>query len=301
MSETMDDFKDAIDHSFRKMRVGDIITATVIGVSDTEVTVDLGTYTDGVIPLEECSNDPQFSIKKDIEVGSEVSVMVIQGENENGSIVLSLKQANDILVWEELEQAMKDRQVFSVKLTQAVPAGVVGYVKGIRAFLPASQLSLSYVDDTEEWVGKTVDAIIITADAEKQKLVLSAKEILKEQAALEKNSRLSRLVPGVVMEGTIERMESYGVFVKIGEGLTGLVHISQITNKFIKSPKEVVKLGDKVKVKILGITGDRISLSMKQAEELLPEEDKAEEEVFEYQSEGEASTSLGDLLKGIKL
>lgn len=301
MSETMDDFKDAIDHSFRKMRVGDIIKATVIGVSDTEVTVDLGTYTDGVIPLEECSNDPQFSIQKDIEVGSEVSVMVIRGENENGSIVLSLKQANDILVWEELEQAMKDRKVFSVKLTQAVPAGVVGYVKGIRAFLPASQLSLSYVDNTEEWVGRTVDAIIITADAEKQKLVLSAKEILKEQAALEKNSRLSRLVPGVVMEGSVERMESYGVFVKIGEGLTGLVHISQITNKFIKSPKEVVKLGDKVKVKILGITGDRISLSMKEAEEILPEEDKAEEEVFEYQSEGEASTSLGDLLKGIKL
>lgn len=300
MSETMDDFKDAIDHSFRKMRVGDIVTATVIGVSDTEVTVDLGTYTDGVVPLEECSNDPQFSIKKDIEVGASISVMVIQRENENGSIVLSLKRANDILVWENLEKAMEERQVFSVKLTQAVPSGVVGYVKGIRAFLPASQLSLSYVENVEEWVGRTVDAIIITADAEKQKLVLSAKEILKEKAVLEKNGRLSRLVPGTILEGTIERMESYGVFVNIGEGLTGLVHISQITDRFIKSPKEVVKLGDKVKVKILGINGDRISLSMKQAEEILPEE-HGEEEVFEYQSEGEASTSLGDLLKGIKL
>ena len=135
MSETMDDFRDAIDHSFRKMRVGDIVNATVIGVSDTEVTVDLGTYTDGVIPLEECSNDPQFSIKKDIEVGSEVSVMVIRGENENGSIVLSLKRANDILVWEELKEAMEERKVFSVKLAQAVPSGVVGYVKGIRAII----------------------------------------------------------------------------------------------------------------------------------------------------------------------
>ena len=300
MTETMDDFKDAIDHSFRKMRVGDIVTATVIGVSDTEVTVDLGTYTDGVVPLEECSNDPQFSIKKDIEVGASISVMVIQRENENGSIVLSLTRANDILVWDNLEKAMEERQVFSVKLTQAVPSGVVGYVKGIRAFLPASQLSLSYVENVEEWVGRTVDAIIITADAEKQKLVLSAKEILKEKAVLEKNGRLSRLVPGTILEGTIERMESYGVFVNIGEGLTGLVHISQITDRFIKSPKEVVKLGDKVKVKILGINGDRISLSMKQAEEILPEE-HGEEEVFEYQSEGEASTSLGDLLKGIKL
>lgn len=300
MSETMDDFKDAIDHSFRKMRVGDIVNATVIGVSDTEVTVDLGTYTDGVIPLEECSNDPQFSIKKDIEVGAFVSVMVIQGENENGSIVLSLKRANDILIWEELNKAMEERQVFSVKLIQAVPSGVVGYVKGIRAFLPASQLSLSYVENVEEWVGRTVDAIIITADAQKQKLVLSAKEILKEKAVLEKNGRLSRLVPGTILEGTIERMESYGVFVNIGEGLTGLVHISQITDRFIKSPKEVVKLEDKVKVKILGINGDRISLSMKQAEEILPEEN-GEEEGFEYQSEGEASTSLGDLLKGIKL
>ena len=299
MSETMDDFKDVIDHSFRKMRVGDIVSASVIGVSDTEVTVDLGTYTDGVIPLAECSNDPGFSIKRDIEIGSQVQAMVIAGENKNGSIVLSLKQANDILVWEELASAMKEREVFSVKLVQAVPAGVVGYVKGIRAFIPASQLSLGYVENTEEWIGKTVDAVIITADEEKQKLVLSAKEILKEQAAIEKNGKIARLVPGVIMEGVIERIESYGAFVNIGEGLTGLVHISQITNKFIKSPKEAVKLGDQVKVKILSITGDKISLSMKAAEEIMKEEEPEQEETFEYASEGEATTSLGDLLKGL--
>lgn len=299
MSETMDDFKDVIDHSFRKMRVGDIVSASVIGVSDTEVTVDLGTYTDGVIPLAECSNDPGFSIKRDIEIGSQVQAMVIAGENKNGSIVLSLKQANDILVWEELASAMKEREVFSVKLVQAVPAGVVGYVKGIRAFIPASQLSLGYVENTEEWIGKTVDAVIITADEEKQKLVLSVKEILKEQAAIEKNGKIARLVPGVIMEGVIERIESYGAFVNIGEGLTGLVHISQITNKFIKSPKEAVKLGDQVKVKILSVTGDKISLSMKAAEEIMEEEEPEQEETFEYASEGEATTSLGDLLKGL--
>lgn len=297
----MDEFKDLIDQSFRKMKVGDIITATVIGVSDTEVTVDLGTYTDGVIPLAECSDDPQFSIKKDIEIGSEVSAMVISGENRNGSIVLSLRQANEILVWEELEEDKKKRTEFQVKLVQAVPAGVVGYVKGVRAFIPASQLSLDYVDNAEDWVGKTVKAVIITVEEKNQKLVLSAKELLKEQALVEKNQKISRLEPGVITTGTIERMESYGVFVNIGEGLVGLVHISQITDKFIKSPKEVVKLGDTVKVKIKEVNGDRISLSMKEAQEIISQEEKEEEESFEYVSEGEATTSLGALLKGIRL
>lgn len=308
MSEekTMKDFEQDLEKSFQVLKEGDIIEVTVIGVSDTEITVDLNYYTEGVIPLEECSEDPSFSIKHDIEIGETVQAMVIDPENASGNVLLSLKEANNLLVWDELKEDMEDGTVFEVKILEAVPAGVVGYVKGIRAFIPASQLALTYVEDTQNYVGMTVPAVIITVDRREKKLILSAKMIEKERALVEKTQRIGRLMTGDIVDGTIERIESYGVFINIGEGLTGLCHISQITNKFIKSPKEVVKLGEQVKAKILKIEGDRISLSIKALKEDDPEEVQEEYEIpdeYSASSKGESQdeSPFAALLKGITL
>lgn len=308
MSEekTMKDFEQDLEKSFQVLKEGDILEVTVIGVSDTEVTVDLNYYTEGVIPLEECSDDPSFSIKHDVTIGDTVKAMVIDPENPSGNVLLSRKEANQILVWDELKEDLEDGTVFEVKILEAVPAGVVGYVKGIRAFIPASQLALTYVEDTESYVGMTVPAVIITADRHEKKLVLSAKMIEKERALAEKTQRIGRLMTGDIVDGTIERIESYGVFINIGEGLTGLCHISQITNKFIKSPKEVVKLGETVKAKILKIEGDRISLSIKALKEDEPEEAEETYEIpEEYSVSGDSNSAdespFAKLLKGIEL
>lgn len=303
-SENMKDYEQALEQSFQVLREGDILDVTVIGVSDTEVTVDLNYYTEGIIPLEECSDDPAFSIKKDITIGETVKAMVLDPENSSGNVLLSLREAHQLLVWDELKEDMEDGTVFEVKLREAVPAGAIGYVKGVRAFIPASQLALTYVEDPQEYVGMTVSAVIITADPHEKKLVLSAKMIEKERALAEKTQRIGRLMTGDIVEGTINRIESYGVFIDIGEGLTGLCHISQITNKFIKSPKEVVKMGETVKAKILKIEGDRISLSIKALMEDTPEEieetyDVPQEYSAETQSEDESP--FAKLLKGIKL
>ena len=221
-------------------------------------------------------------------------------------MILSKREANRVLVWDELKEDMADGTVFDMKITEAVPAGVVGYVKGIRAFIPASQLALTYVEDTDAYVGMTVQAVIITVEKEIQKLVLSAKMIQKEKALAEKTQRIGRLTTGDIIEGPVTRMESYGVFIDIGEGLTGLCHISQITNKFIKSPKEELKMGQVVKARILKIEGDRISLSIKALRE---DEPDTEEEAYkipaEYAAdapEEEQDTSpFAKLLQGIKL
>ncbi len=205
-----------------------------------------------------------------------------------------------MVVWDQLKEDLEEHRKFEVKITQAVNGGVIAFLKGIRGFIPASQLDLSYVEHPEEWVGRHVEVVLITV--EKPRLVMSAKEVLKEAAALAKTNRISQLAPGLVTSGLVERMEPYGIFVHIGEGLTGLVHISQMSHKFLKSPKELVKLGDTVKVKILEIKGDRISLSMKaltlEEEESETMKDAEEEAPTEYSDE-EASTSLGDLLKGL--
>ena len=172
MSEekSMNDYENELERSFQVLREGDILDVTVIGVSDTEVTVDLNYYTEGIIPIEECSDDPSFSIKKDMIIGDVIQAMVLDPENASGNVILSRKEANRVLVWDELKEDMADGTVFDVKITEAVPAGVVGYVRGIRAFIPASQLALTYVEDTESYVGMTVQAVIITVEKDIQML-----------------------------------------------------------------------------------------------------------------------------------
>ena len=303
---TMKDFEKDVENSFQVLKEGDILDVTVIGISETELTVDLNYYTEGIIPLEECSEDPSFSIKNDMNIGDEVKAMVIDSENASGNVILSLKEANNILIWDELKEDYENRTKFEVKIIEAVPAGVVAYVKGIRGFIPASQLALTYVEDTDSYVGMTISVVIMDLQPKERKLILSAKVIEKERALLQKTQRIGRLTTGDIVEGTIERMESYGVFINIGEGLTGLCHISQITNKFIKSPKEVVKLGEIVKAKILKIEGDRISLSIKALKEDEPvEEDTSYEIPQEYSaaaSEESADESpFAKLLKGVRL
>ncbi len=302
--ETMKDFEKELDHSFQILKEGDILDVMIIGISETEATVDLNYYTEGIIPLAECSNDPAFSIKNDLNIGDTVKAMVIDSENASGNVILSMREANDIFVWDELKEDFKDGTVFRIKITEAVPAGITGYVKGIRAFIPASQIALEYVEDTESYVGMTLEAVIITVEPKEKKLVLSAKMIARERAVVEKTQKIGRLNEGDIVEGKIERMESYGIFIGIGEGLTGLCHISQITNRFIKSPKEIVKLGENVKAKILKIEGDRISLSMKALLEDTEESDSSYEVPEEYRGntdENHDESPFAKLLQGIKL
>ena len=261
-----------------------------------------------MIPQTEYSDDPDFHAMDEIRVGDTLSVIVLY-EDEQGRTVLSLKQAREADSWESLRNAYEDRRIYEVRVKNTVPSGVVAYVEGIRGFIPASQLALSYVEEGEldQYTGQTLKVRVITVDEEKQKLVLSAKEVAKEEAAKIHENKLNALQKGYITEGRITRIESYGCFVEFGDGLTGLVHISQICNKFLKSPKEVVKLGMKVKVKVLAVEEGKIRLSMKEAEDIAPEL-KTEEgamssdgAVMEYKDEEEAMTSLAGLLKGIHL
>ena len=280
--QTMKDFESELEQSFTILKEGDVIDATVIGISETEITVDLNYYTEGIIPLEECSDDPAFSIKNDVNIGEEIQAMVLYPEDTGGSVLLSWKKAHHLTIWSELQEDMDAARHFSVKITEANQAGVTGYLKGIRAFIPASQLALDYVDETESYVGMTVETVIITADPTEKRLVLSAKIPAQEQARIEKGEKISRLAPGEIVSGTVERLESYGAFIHIGGDLT-------------------------VRAKILKLEGDRISLSIKALMEDAPETESKEDYVIptEYQADhGEEShdeSPFAKLLQGIKL
>ena len=297
--ETMDDFKDELEASFRQIREGDIITGTVIAVSEEEITLDLKYYAQGIIKVEDFSNDPDFAVLEQIHAGDEIEATVVKTDDGQGNILLSRKEANDVLAWEKLQQMMEDGTVVKVRIKESVPSGVVTFLEGIRAFIPTSQLALDYVENTEEWIGKEVEAKVITVDPEKEKLVLSAKRVAKEAAIEERNHKISMIVPGTVMEGTVESLMPYGAFINLGNGLSGLVHISQICERRIKKPSEVLKEGQKVKAKVLNTNDNKISLSMKALEEEMVDTAGVAEEELEKDTDTESTgTSLGSLLAG---
>lgn len=296
--ETQNMMDDALN-SFKKLKTGDIVTGVVVGVSDTEVTLDLNTYCEGIIRIDELSNDPKFSIKS-IKTGDEITAVVISEDDGNGNILLSSKQAADELAWDKLQQMMDDGTVLTLKVGGIVNAGVIVYVEGIRGFIPASQLSLSYVEDLNPWLNQTVEAKIITVDEAKKKLVLSAKAVAIEKAAEDKAAKINRVQVGDVFTGTVENITNYGAFIDLGDGLSGLVHISQISFKRLKSVHEVLKEGDSVKVKVIANKDGKLSLSIKALQEN-EEVTEIPEEVFEYKEEGSTSTGLGALLAGLKL
>ncbi len=300
VTESMDDYKDELERSFRRLEVNDIIKGTVIDVTEEAVYVDLKYYAQGIIPIEEVTEDPTFIAEEHFHAGDEVQGTIIKTDDGQGNIVLSMKEANQVLSWEVLKGYMDEEKVITVHVNEAVNAGVVAYAEGIRGFIPASQLTLSYVEDTSVYVGKNLEVTVITVDQEKRKLVMSAKNVEKQKKEEELNSRKARLVPGTIMEGKVESIRPYGAFVDLGNGLSGLLHISRISQRRLKSPSEVLKEGQEVKVKLLEVKDGKLSLSMKEFEEVL-EVVADQEETFEYHDEGEASTSLAGLLANIKL
>ncbi len=298
--ETMQDFERELEASFRKISVGDIIKGVVIAVNEEEVILDLRYYTQGIIKAENISNDPGFVLQEEIKVDDVIEATVISMDDGHGNILLSKKEANDVLAWDVLASYMEEGKKVTVKVNEAVNAGVVAYLEGIRGFIPASQLDLGYVEDVTPYVGKTLTVKVTEANKEKEKLILSAKVVLKEAAKEEHDHKVAMIVPGTVLEGKVESLQTYGAFVDLGDGLNGLVHISQICQKRIKKPSEVLSVGDVVKVKVLNTNEGKISLSIKAVEEDREAEEMESLEAQEYSSDESVGTSLGDLFKNLK-
>jgi small subunit ribosomal protein S1 len=296
--ETMADYEAEITASFKPIHEGDILTGTVIGISEDEIILDFGSYTDGVIKLADASDDPAFTFNE-IEMGQTLSATVIRRDNGEGRLQLSMKEATAVLAWDRLQQMMEENTNLTVKIGGIVKGGAIAYVEGIRGFIPASKLSLTYVEDLEEWLGKEITVRVITADPEEKRLVLSAREILREQEAEEHKRQVSSVQIGLVTEGTVESLMPYGAFVRLSNGLSGLVHVSQISQQRIKHPAAVLKEGQTVKVKIIDVKDGKISLSMKALQDVAAEE--IEEETYELPEAEEATTSLASLFKNIKL
>ncbi len=205
-----------------------------------------------------------------------------------------------LLAWRRAAELKESQENITVTVSEVVKGGVVADFEGIRAFIPISKLSLERIDDCNPFLYKEIEVRVFEADMDADKLILSAKEILKERQELSRKKKLSDVKVGQIFHGTVATIKDYGAFIDLGDGLSGLVHISQISHKRIKHPGVALKEGQEVDVKVIDIKDGKISLSIKALIEN-PEDLEAEAGEIEIPESEEIGTSLGDLLKGIKL
>ena len=174
-TETMEDYKEALEASYRRIRPGDIVTGTVIDVNDQDVTIDFNYYAPGRIPVAELSDDPTYQVLENVAVGDTLTATVVKTDDGAGNMLLSCKDAAEELAWDKLQEAQKTKKVYHVKVAGAVNGGCVAYVEGVRGFIPASKLALEYVEEPADYLNKELDVQVISVDEGGRRGVLSAK------------------------------------------------------------------------------------------------------------------------------
>ena len=274
---------------------------------------------------EEAEQAGEKAAEKVESLKEEVKETMADYQNE---LEASLKQGppTDDPVWAHFEELLESKEAIPVKIENVVKGGVIAFVDGIRAFIPASKAALNHVDDLETLKGQETEAVVITAEKAGKKLVLSVRDALRKKAAADKAARMAECVEGAVMEGTVDSVMDYGAFIKLDNGVSGLLHVSQISYERVAKPADVLNKGDRVTVKIIAVKDGKISLSKKALEEAparkerkpredrparepkeggererRPRERREKEEVFNYKETGKATTSLASLLNDIKL
>ena len=232
---------------------------------------------------------------KDYEKELEVSYQEMEEKQDLFASMSEEEQA----VWEELKQMKDDKTEVEVKIKEIVKGGAVAFVNEVRGFIPASKLSLTYVEDLNEFQGQHIKVRVFEIDVENKRLILSAKEILREAQEAKKQEELAKIQVGTVVKGVVDSIKPYGAFVKLENGLSGLVHISQISNRRLKTVQEVLSMGDEVTAKITKIQDGKLSLSIK----ALSDGSDSDEQVTdsEIPTSQELTTSLGSLFANIKL
>lgn len=245
------------------IKKGDTVKGKIVKVENDQVIVDIGYKYDGVIPLRELSSVQLDNATDAVKAGDEVELKVVNIDDEKERIVLSKRAIDSEKAWDVLKQRLESKEIFEAKVADVVKGGLVVDV-GLRGFVPASMVERHFVEDFSDYKGRTLRLRVKELDREKNKVILSQKDVLDEEFEANKKKLLESIQPGQELEGTVQRLTPFGAFIDIG-GIDGLVHISEMAWHHVEQPSEVVKEGDKVKVHVLKVdpANERISLSIK--------------------------------------
>ena len=261
-------FEEAFESSFVTLQSGEIVKGKIIGFNNAEIYVDLGYKSDGIISVGEYSDDPDFKPESQLKAGDEIEVYVVRVNDGEGSVQLSKKKVDAMRSIDVIEEAFENKTPVTAKVVEVTNGGLIASAKGVRIFIPASQISDRYVKDLSEYLKQTVTLRIVEFNKQKRKIVGSQKVILAEEKERTGNEFWGNIETGKKYQGVVKNLMDFGAFVDIG-GVDGLVHVSELSWNKVKHPSEVLKVGDVVDVTVLEFDRDkkRISLGYRKSED----------------------------------
>ncbi|NLX64549.1 MAG: bifunctional 4-hydroxy-3-methylbut-2-enyl diphosphate reductase/30S ribosomal protein S1 [Clostridiaceae bacterium] len=260
-------FSEALEMTLTDLKANEIVKGKIIGYNNNDIFVDLGYKADGIIPMEEFLDDPDFDPEKDLKPGDEIEAMVVKINDGEGNVLLSKKKVDSIRGFELVQEAFKNKTPIDVIIKEIVKGGAVADYKGIRVFIPASQISDRFVKDLEPFKGKKVK-VVITEMANKRRVVGSCRAIIEAEKEAKSEAFWNDVEIGKEYTGTVKSITNFGVFVDLG-GVDGLIHVSELSWKKIDDPSSIMKVGDVVKVRVIGFDKEKqkVSLSYRKMED----------------------------------
>ncbi len=260
-------FEALLEQSIKTLNTGDKVLGIVTGIGTTEVQIDLGTKHAGYIPYDEVSADPTVKPEDILKVGDEIEVFVVRVNDQEGTCQLSKKKLDGMKVWDELAAWCEEKTVVDATITEENKGGLVASVKGIRVFIPASQSGVAKGGDMSGMVGQAVQMKITEVNRARRRVIGSIRAVTAETRKAAQEKIWSEIEVGAKYHGTVKSLTSYGAFVDIG-GVDGMVHVSELSWNRIKTPAEVVSVGDEIDVYVISFDTEKhkISLGYKTAE-----------------------------------
>jgi len=264
-SSEVQSFEEMLDESLHKpLHSGRVVKGTVIRVTPTEVTVDLGYKSDGIITRNEFTDDPAADITQLTKPGDVFDVFIIRVNDGDGNVLASKKKLDNQANYKLLEEAMAEKTVVTGKITDVIKGGLLANIHGARVFVPSSQVSNRFVEDLSQFKGQEMKLHILELDRSKRRIVAGRKELATLEAKQIREEMYAKLEEGQRIEGTVSRLADFGAFVDIG-GIDGLIHVSEMAWKRVRKVADVLQVGDKVTVTVIGVDSvkNKISLSLK--------------------------------------
>ena len=260
-------FAELLEQSIKTLNTGDKVTGIVTGIGTTEVQIDLGTKHAGYIPYDEVSADPTVKPEDILKVGDEIEVFVVRVNDQEGTCQLSKKKLDGMKIWDEMAAWCEEKTTVEGVITEENKGGLVASIKGIRVFIPASQSGVAKGGDMAGQVGKTVSLKITEVNRARRRVIGSIRAVTSESRKAAQEKIWNEIEVGTKYHGTVKSLTSYGAFVDIG-GVDGMVHVSELSWNRIKTPADVVSVGDEIDVYVISFdpVKHKISLGYKTSE-----------------------------------
>jgi len=262
-----ENFEALLEQSIKTLNTGDKVIGTVTGIGNTEIQVDLGTKHAGYIPYDEVSADPSVKPEDILHVGDEIEVFVVRVNDQEGTVQLSKKKLDGMKIWDDMAAYVEDKTTIEGVITEENKGGLVATVKGVRVFIPASQSGVAKGGDMAGMLGQTVKLKVTEVNRARRRVIGSIRAVASEERKASQEKIWGDIEVGKKYHGTVKSLTAYGAFVDIG-GVDGMVHVSELSWNRIKTPAEVVKVGDEIDVYVISFDAEKrkISLGYKTAE-----------------------------------